>query len=171
MALIAIDPGKVTGVARFSSALAFATICTEEECLELIAERNPCDGCGSTTCGPEYYRVSKKCCPDCTHGGDCIIEVPQIYPGQQQKGDQNDLIDLAVVVGRYVECASAQCFRVRLVKPREWKGQLPKDVCWQRVRETLTAVELEHMEKVPKSKAHNMHDAIGLGTWFQKRWR
>jgi hypothetical protein len=103
--------------------------------------------------------------------GDCIIEVPQVYPGQQQKGDQNDLINLAVMVGEYAAHATSVGFKVRLVRPREWKGQLPKDVCWRRVRETLTPLELDTMAKLPKSRAHNMHDAIGLGTWFQKRWR
>jgi hypothetical protein len=39
------------------------------------------------------------------------------------------------------------------------------------VRETLTLQELGNMDKLSKSRAHNMHDAIGLGTWFQKRWR
>ena len=151
MVLIAIDPGKVTGVAVFLDVLRSATVCTEEQCLMAIENAAP-------------LRQGKP-------AGDCIIEIPQVYPGQQQKGDQNDLINLAVMVGRYVDRATACGFRVRLVKPREWKGQLPKDVCWQRVRETLTPLELSNVEKVPKSRAHNMHDAIGLGTWFQKRWR
>lgn len=152
MALIAIDPGKVTGVAVFSGGvLRFATACTEEQCLMHIENAAP-------------IRQGKP-------AGDCIMEIPQIYPGQQQKGDQNDLIKLAVMVGRYSDRATACGFRVKLVKPREWKGQLPKDVCWKRVRETLTVLELGTMEKLPKSRAHNMHDAIGLGTWFQKRWR
>lgn len=147
-ALVAIDPGKMTGLAIFAvdGFLLFAIAGTEERCLALL---------GASLCV----------------GGDCIIEVPQVYPGQQQKGDQNDLINLAVMVGRYADRATACGFHVKLVKPREWKGQLPKDVCWQRVRETLKPFELDIMEKLPKSKAHNMHDAIGLGTWFQKRWR
>jgi hypothetical protein len=151
VALVAIDPGKVTGVAVFLDVLRSATVCTEEQCLMAIENAAP-------------IRQGKP-------AGDCIIEIPQVYLGQQQKGDQNDLINLAVTVGRYVDRATACGFRVKLVKPREWKGQLPKDVCWQRVRETLTSSELANMEKVPKSRAHNMHDAIGLGTWFQKRWR
>lgn len=167
MALVAIDPGKVTGVAFFAGSarplpprdalfdregdLVSATVCTEEQCLIFIENAAP-------------IRHGKS-------AGDCIIEVPQVYPGQQQKGDQNDLIKLAVMVGRYVDRATACGFRVKLVKPREWKGQLPKDVCWQRVRKTLSALELGNKAKIPKSQAHNMHDAIGLGTWFQKRWR
>lgn len=152
MALVAIDPGKVTGVAAFlGGVLHSATVCTEEQCLIFIENAAP-------------VRHEK-------FAGDCLIEVPQVYPGQQQKGDQNDLINLAVMAGRYAACAQTCGFRVKLVKPREWKGQLPKDVCWKRVRETLTPLELYNVEKVSKSRAHNMHDAIGLGTWFQKRWR
>jgi hypothetical protein len=160
VALVAIDPGNATGVAVFGSGsvllfregdLLLATVCDEEQCLMHIENHAP-------------VRRGKP-------AGDCIIEVPQIYPGQQQKGDQNDLIKLAVMVGRYADRATACGFQVKLVKPREWKGQLPKDVCWRRVRETLTPLELDNMEKLSKSRAHNMHDAIGLGTWFQKRWR
>lgn len=158
MALVAIDPGKVTGVAVFEgNALCVATVCDEEQCLMHIENATP-------------LRFLNR--HDLSLHGNCIIEVPQIYPGQQQKGDQNDLIKLAVMVGRYADRATACGFRVKLVKPREWKGQLPKDVCWRRVRETLTVLELDKIEKkVSKSRAHNMHDAIGLGTWFQKRWR
>ena len=152
MALVAIDPGKVTGVAVFQGGvLCRATVCSLEECRIFIEDEEP-------------LRRGKP-------AGDCIIELPQVYPGQQQKGDQNDLINLAVMVGRYAERATVCGFHVTLVKPREWKGQLPKDVCWRRVRETLTPLELGKMAKVPKSQAHNMYDAIGLGTWFQKRWR
>lgn len=162
MSLIAIDPGKATGFAAFDASdplepwegvdrLKVAGVCTLEECLDLIENYTP-------------LRQSRP-------AGDCIIEQPQIYPGQHQKGDQNDLIQLAVMVGRYVDRATACGFRVTLVKPCEWKGQLPKDVCWDRVRETLTPYELTRMEKLSKSRAHNMHDAIGLGTKFQKRWR
>jgi hypothetical protein len=152
VALVAIDPGKVTGFAFFEDdVLRTATACTEEQCLVLIENAAP-------------IRQGKL-------AGDCIIEIPQVYPGQQQRGDQNDLIKLAVMVGRYADRATACGFNIKLVKPREWKSQLPKDVCWRRVRETLTAYELARMVKLPKSRAHNMHDAIGLGTWFQKRWR
>jgi hypothetical protein len=152
VALLAIDPGKATGVAAFFVDVLYrATVCTEEQCLMFIENAAP-------------VRQGKP-------AGDCIIEIPQVYPGQQQRGDQNDLIRLAVMVGRYADRATACGFRVTLFKPREWKGQLPKDVCWRRVRETLTLLELDNLEKLPKSKAHNMHDAIGLGTWFQKRWR
>lgn len=136
--------------------LKYANICSVEECRSNIEFAAP-------------LRFLNR--HDLSLHGDCIIEVPQIYPGQQQKGDQNDLIDLAVTVGRYAERAASCGFRVTLVKPRAWKGQLPKDVCWQRVRETLSAYERFNMTEVSKSKAHNMHDAIGLGTWFQKRWR
>jgi DNA polymerase I-like protein with 3'-5' exonuclease and polymerase domains len=152
VALIAIDPGKETGFAEFEGdVLSFATVCSEEQCLVFIENAAP-------------IRQGKP-------AGDCVIEVPQIYPGQKQKGDQNDLVKVALMVGRYMHCATACGFRVTLFKPRDWKGQLPKDVCWQRVRETLTAYELSKMEKISKSRAHNMHDAIGLGTRFQKRWR
>lgn len=151
MALVAIDPGKAVGFAEFNGELTNATVCTPEECLLFIENA---------------ARISRA-----RSSGDCVIEIPQVYPGQQQKGDQNDLILLAVMVGKFAERAKEQRFGVALVKPREWKGQLPKDVCWRRVRETLTPLEFSRIPELSKSRAHNMHDAIGLGTWFQKRWR
>lgn len=160
MALIAIDPGKCTGFAEFARSsppifragdLIRATVCTEEECLTLIENA---------------ARVRQG-----VFAGDCVIEIPQVYKGEQQKGDQNDLITLSLMVGRYMHCATSCGFRVTLFKPHEWKGQLPKDVCWRRVRATLSPDELSKLEKLPKTKAHNRNDAIGLGTRFQKRWR
>ena len=156
MVLIAVDPGVVTGFAFFvGGKLLSAKTCSVEEFRMLIENETPLS-----------WQNSRK-----PHESVCVIELPQIYPGQQQKGDQNDLITLAVAVGRYVEIAKACGFQTRLVKPREWKGQLPKDVCWSRVKDTLSFEELARIPKLPKSRAHNMHDAIGIGTWFLKRWR
>jgi len=148
--LIAIDPGKVTGAAYFEDGeLVRAEVCTFEECRLFIENA---------------ARIGAS-----RRSGTCVIEVPQVYPGQQQKGDQNDLITLAVMVGQYVECARMQRFEPVLVKPREWKGQLPKDVCWSRVSAALSVEEIKRIPKLPKSKAHNMQDAIGIGMWFLKR--
>lgn len=151
MGLIAIDPGNVTGMAFFdhTGRLVSANNYTVDQ--GLLTIRN-------------YAELAYGPCV-------CIIEIPQVYPTQRQKGDQNDLIELAVKVGQYKRRAEDCGFVTHLVKPHQWKGDLPKDVCWIRASETLAQIELAILPSLPKSEAHNMHDAIGLGTWFQKRWR
>lgn len=95
------------------------------------------------------------------YSNDCdiatVIEKPQVYNVARSKGDPNDLIDLAIKVGML--CAWYP--NHELVLPREWKGQLPKDVCWNRALEVLTPSELS----VIKGSDHNMRDAIALGLW------
>ena len=85
-----------------------------------------------------------------------VIEVPRIYPhSRDQKGDLNDLLELAGVVG-----AISQLFPVMShVYPADWKGQLPKKVMNERVLRTFTAAEgdsLIHHD-------HNTLDAVGIG--------
>jgi len=57
------------------------------------------------------------------------------------------------------------------VKPREWKGQVPKDVHHARLVKTLTPDEMAMVERAaPPSLRHNVLDAIGIGKyWFQSR--
>ena len=98
-----------------------------------------------------------------------IIECPQVYPGRNSKGDPNDLIVLAVRVGRYQERLEAAGARVTLVLPRAWKGTVPKDIHNARVIRDLSpeaaAVVLEGCRGVVASKVNNIIDAIGLGSW------
>lgn len=89
------------------------------------------------------------------------IEVPQVYRASKQIGDQNDLINLAIVAG-----GVAGLFEPELVfryYPREWKAQVDPEVSNQRVLERLTPEELEALEDVPASLRHNMLDAVGIG--------
>ena len=85
-----------------------------------------------------------------------IIEVPRIYPhSADQKGDLNDLLELAGVVGALTGVFSLVSF----VYPADWKGQLPKKVMNERVLKTLTLEEgnaLVHHD-------HNTLDAVGIG--------
>ena len=98
------------------------------------------------------------------HAAQVVIELPRSYPGSRQKGDQNDLIDLAQVVGRYAEAFRREGAEVALVYPRTWKGTLPKDVMVERIKGRLSAAEHARVE-LPSaaSLAHNVYDAIGIG--------
>ncbi len=98
-------------------------------------------------------------------GDRLIIEMPRVYGGRSSRGDTNDLLDLAMVVGRFQREAQSCGMDTRLVTPAQWKGQTPKDVMQRRTEAQLTEQELAVVReaKLPKSRAHNMWDAIALG--------
>lgn len=144
MILLAIDPGVDTGWALFNHS-ALLTRC----------------GLG----GPPYSFE------DVNH---VIIEKPQVYRRALSKGDPNDLITLAIQVGRYVERFDKPYLgtTVELVVPAEWKGQVPKAVHHARILDELTLVEktgiANALASVATGKRHNTYDAIGLGLWALK---
>lgn len=91
---------------------------------------------------------------------ELYIEVPRIYPrSDQRKGDLNDLIELAGVVG-----AVSMFFKpidVHHYYPADWKGQVPKKIMTERIRKKLSPAELDNMISVG-AKDHNTLDAIGI---------
>jgi hypothetical protein len=102
---------------------------------------------------------------------DLAIEKPQVYTQNKLKGDPNDLIDLAVVVGAIVGVFGLTT-RVTLYRPSEWKGQTPKDVMIDRIKNKLSKAEHKKVE-LPKAKSlqHNVWDAVGIGLYHERRKR
>jgi len=99
-----------------------------------------------------------------------IVEQPQVYRGARGKGDPNDLIRLANVVGA---CASA-CARSKTTLPSRWKGQVPKKIHHERVLAELErgrelAMVLSKIAGIRGSDRHNVFDAIGLNLWSLRR--
>lgn len=96
-----------------------------------------------------------------------VVEVPQIYTGVRDE-DPNDLIDLAGVVG-----AIASTIAIGSVEwsplPREWKGQIPKEVTQKRVDKRLSPEEKALIKWPIKSLCHNVYDAIHLGIVYLER--
>lgn len=93
-----------------------------------------------------------------------VLELPRSYEAAQQKGSQNDLIDLAVVVGAIIGALhlapGSICYTVA---PRDWKGTLSKEKFIEtRILPRLEPYEFSRIEKLPKSLLHNVHDAVGL---------
>lgn len=96
-----------------------------------------------------------------------VIEIPQVYSGPREE-DPNDLIDLAGVVGAitgkiingHVEWSPT---------PREWKGQIKKEISKQRVDQRLSQDEKAKILWPIKSLAHNVYDALHLGIVYLER--
>jgi hypothetical protein len=90
-------------------------------------------------------------------GSPVAIEFPQVY--RYGKGDPNDLLQLAVIVGG--------CFswtdNLHVYRPREWKRQVPKNIMCQRIQDRLTEEERRRVALPVPSLAHNVWDAVGIG--------
>lgn len=91
-----------------------------------------------------------------------VIERPQVYRAGKSKGDPNDLVDVAIAVGRWIG-TYPDADRI-LYTPDEWKGQVPKAVCHARARAALSVEELARVPALPKTRGlPDMWDAIALG--------
>lgn len=102
-----------------------------------------------------------------------VVEKMQVYRQGLAKGDPNDLIDLSILGGAL--WTSIQPKAVSFPVPRQWKGQVPKDVLIQRVikelskqEETILRSDVDH---VPSGLRHNVYDAVCLGKWALKRFK
>lgn len=98
---------------------------------------------------------------------ELVFEFPEIY--RRSKARPNDLMLLAGLCGYIVSTVDAE--KTTLHLPKSWKGQLPKEVCVERVKSKLTAEELSRVV-LPRgvSYAHNAFDGIGIGLYSVKRF-
>ena len=128
--IITIDPGRVTGVA-----------CGDWHTLKGCVKLRPDMGERPPVTSVELI----------------VAELPVLTPvgpgSLLTRG--NDLITLAVRLGRLLE--SVKCQNVRMVAPGSWKGQVPKSIHNQRVLTRLSLVE-----RTLVLDDHNVIDAIGL---------
>jgi hypothetical protein len=77
-----------------------------------------------------------------------------------KKVDPDDILQIQGVVG----ALSALYNNVETLYPYQWKGQLPKEVGYNRVRSKLSEEELAILDaaKCAESKRHNIGDAVGI---------
>jgi hypothetical protein len=141
--LLAIDPGKVTGLALFREGVLAACNATDGDRIW-----STWDGPGK---GPISIPVDR-----------VVIERPAMR-GTDGRNRINDLIALAIRVGR---AAGPWGASVTWVRPEQWKRQLPKELAARRFLALLSAQE---RELVPPD--HNVQDAVGLGLYALGRWR
>lgn len=93
-----------------------------------------------------------------------VIEFPRIYRAAKQKGDQNDLLMLALTVGRFEAWLGGWPTTVDLIYPRDWKGTLDPDAMIERIQERLEPYETDHVYlPTAASLHHNVWDAVGIG--------
>jgi len=141
--LLAIDPGACTGFAAFRDGDLYAA------------------GTSSPDEADGVWPLLA--CTDLV-----VIENPRIYP--RQKADPNSILKLARCVGRYEErFGRSGRTRVQLIEPHDWKGSIPKAIMTNRIEAALTTAERALLPDLPKTKRHNMLDAIGLGKWSLKQ--
>jgi hypothetical protein len=100
---------------------------------------------------------------------ELVVELPQVYRFSRSKGDPNDLIQLAAVVGALCEAFAPAQQRIYL--PAEWKGQVSKDVLWERACKRLTPEEEGRVVCRQKTLLHNARDAVVLGLQALGRMR
>ena len=102
-----------------------------------------------------------------------IIELPVIYPVGIGNADPNDLITLAVLVGEVLGRYKARApgLDTVLVRPRAWKGNVPKPIHNRRVLAALSQKERALLPRRPRARNfdHNMLDAVGLGLYQLER--
>lgn len=102
-----------------------------------------------------------------------LIECPQVYRAAKSEADPQDLITLAVRVGRYQERLEARGVRTSLVLPTSWKGQIAKVQHHPRIFQSLSpserTVAVRNLRGMAEKKAENVWDAIGLAKWAVAR--
>jgi hypothetical protein len=97
-----------------------------------------------------------------------IMEQPQVYQQKFWKGDPNDLIELAGVLG----CLTYNLYspEVHVVLPRQWKKQCPKEIHNARILSKLTEDEKKLLEGMAQSTIHNVIDSVGIGLFQTGRY-
>ena len=142
--ILGIDPGRTTG-------WCFVTDRGVTECGVWA-----CEPYSSTVFDHNIYQPDK-----------LVMEHPQIYRPTESKGDPNDLAGMIFEIGRFAQYY-AMTYRTsfKVIKPSEWKGQLDKDICAQRVFDMLNSNEQEVVSRcgrgLSKKPLLDMMDAVGI---------
>ncbi len=135
---LSIDPGISTGYAWWNS------------------KTRQLEKCGAA---PDYKATQQV--------DSLIIEVPKIYTARMMKGDPNNIVTLALQVGRYIERFGTN--GLHTVYPNEWKGTQTKGAHHPKIFMALSDKEKE-IVRCAGSGLHekalgDMFDALGLGLY------
>jgi hypothetical protein len=134
---------------------------------------NPIQQPGCDNAAPMSEAVRVWLLPSVPVGAALAIEVPQVYTRTHSKGDPNDLIDLACVVGAVMGLRPGThphaWTSITAYRPAQWKGNVPKDVTTERALRDLSAVERLRVQECAPSLLHNVWDAVALGLAHLKK--
>lgn len=88
-----------------------------------------------------------------------IIELPDHWSSSTGMAarESGSVFKLTLLIGALYGVAISQNIKTTFVSPREWKGQLPKDIAHNRLRKKLP------IPAVLNEKDHNVLDAIAIG--------
>lgn len=153
--VLAVDPGKEqAGVALFDAGVLV-------QCALLAAK-------DTYTLARLVEAWHRKHWANRTSVDSLAVEGQQIYPGR--RSNPNDLLPLAYLAGAVH--ARIPCLEARTVYPRDWTGGVPKEIRTPKVLRCLTREEQALIEglHLPKSKVHNVIDAVGIGLYVCTRF-
>ena len=101
-----------------------------------------------------------------------VFEWPQIYRDTRAKGDPNDLLALAAIVGAVLGAFPRA--KATFVRPAEWKGQVPKKIMCARTFKRLNQTEqglflCRGYNAEGRGQSEDVLDAIGVGLYHLGR--
>lgn len=139
--LLAVDPGNTTGFALFEDTTLTRCGVVRSSALHMLPDAD-----------------------------ELVIEVPRMRRRHPRPDDVLQVAALAGMVSGHFN-GSGQCKHVTQVTPSQWKKNLPKNICWDRVRRCLWPQELKITEAPLGRLDHNARDAIGIGLWHLGRFQ
>lgn len=92
-----------------------------------------------------------------------IIEYPIIL---KSTPNTEDILKLTAACGAYTAILQSEGFKVVWVRPRQWKGTVPKEIMLKRIVDRLAESEYS---VIANTANHNILDAVGIGLWQLKR--
>ncbi len=103
--------------------------------------------------------------------GTLVVERMETYGPRHQKGSQADLHELTGVTGALAYALPAVTNVDYL--PKQWKGQVPKEIHHERARRVLSELEgqllAQRLASIPTSYRHNAMDAVALALFAAGR--
>jgi hypothetical protein len=148
--LLAVDPGiSACGCALFAGRT-------------LVQAQLVRNTCSDTADLAERFKCMAIAVCDAHEGVSSLaIEYPVAYRKREfHKGDQNDLLKIAAVVGTILARLGVPS---RLYFPYDWKRQMTKAITRRRVEKRLSMAEAAVVVLPAATLQHNVFDGIGVG--------
>jgi len=159
MKLVSIDPGyRACGVSYFDNGQLVAA-----SLVEVISDKDTDPADQFTKMGNAVADYIDSL--DIGNTFDLAIEYPQQYV--RSPSPRESVQKLVGVIGAISSVLQNRTgglgVNITTYTPRSWKGQVPKEIMNDRVRNRLIEDELETLPEYSKTKMHNVMDAIGIG--------